>query len=129
MSPDPNIPPHRPSPDFTARALETLRDDPEPTESEGLHLCPECDSTLVQPVEWREASAAFWELRLRCPNCSWENEGLYTRSQVDVFEEHLDDGLVQMLDDLERLSQVNMAAEIDRFVAALRCDLILPEDF
>ncbi len=45
------------------------------------------------------------------------------------LEEKLDDGLAEMLGDLQRLSQANMAGEIDRFVAALERDLVLPEDF
>ncbi len=34
-----------------------------------------------------------------------------------------------MLEDLRRLTHVNMNEEINRFIAALRADLILPEDF
>ena len=34
-----------------------------------------------------------------------------------------------MLCDLQRLTQANMAEEIERFVAALNADQILPEDF
>ena len=34
-----------------------------------------------------------------------------------------------MLADLKRLTQANMAEEIDRFIGALNADLILPEDF
>ena len=34
-----------------------------------------------------------------------------------------------MLSDLRRLTQANMAEEIERFAAALDADLILPEDF
>ena len=34
-----------------------------------------------------------------------------------------------MIADLQRLTQANMTADIDRFAAALDTDLILPEDF
>jgi hypothetical protein len=34
-----------------------------------------------------------------------------------------------MLEDLQRLTRANMADEVDRFIAALDSDLILPEDF
>ena len=34
-----------------------------------LHECPECDRSLVYPVEWEEASPTQWEVLLRCPNC------------------------------------------------------------
>ena len=38
-----------------------------------------------------------------------------TSDQVDAFEEHLDQGLADMLGDLRRLTQANMAEEIERF--------------
>jgi hypothetical protein len=96
---------------------------------QGLHVCPECSSELVQPVSWSEASDDCWELTLECPNCWWRTEGLYERDQVLELEERLDDGLADMLDDLGRLTHANMADQIDRFVAAIQADLVLPEDF
>ena len=45
------------------------------------------------------------------------------------LEDQLDEGLADMLRDLQRLTQANMADQIERFVAALHADLILPEDF
>jgi hypothetical protein len=94
-----------------------------------LHICPECESTLVQPIEWSEASDEQWELSLRCPNCEWTGEGVFDQDAVEELEEHLDEGLADLLGDLHRLTQANMADEIDRFTAALDADLILPEDF
>ena len=94
-----------------------------------LHLCPCCDSDLVQPIEWTEASEDQWELLLRCPNCEWSDEGVFHQEAVEELEEHLDEGLADLLGDLHRLTQANMAEEIERFVTALEADLILPEDF
>jgi len=94
-----------------------------------LHICPGCDSRLVQPVEWTEASDEHWELLLRCPNCEWSQEGVFEQESVEELEEHLDEGLADLLGDLHRLTQANMSDEIDRFVAGLEADLILPEDF
>jgi hypothetical protein len=113
----------------SGRALEILKVHLGQSDQLGLHVCPECDSHLVQPLEWQEARAGFWELTLRCPNCHWDDEGVFSQAQVDALEEHLDDGLAEMLNDLRRLTQANMAEEIDRFAAALDTDLILPEDF
>jgi hypothetical protein len=96
---------------------------------QGLHICPECDSQLVQPTDWSEASDDQWELVLRCPNCWWTSEGVYTQAQVHELEDRLDEGLAEMLRDLQRLTHANMAEEMDRFVAALHADFILPEDF
>lgn len=113
----------------SGRTIEIVRfyaDDPAPA---GLHICPECDSELVQPVDWAEGPQGLWELLLQCPNCFWTDEGLFDQEQVDALEERLDDGLTQMLGDLRRLTQANMCEEIERFAAALNADLILPEDF
>jgi hypothetical protein len=113
----------------SGRTIEVVRfysDDPART---GLHICPECDSELVQPVDWAEAPQGFWELVLQCPNCFWTDEGVFEQEEVDALEERLDDGLTEMLSDLRRLTQANMSEEIERFAAALNADLILPEDF
>jgi hypothetical protein len=96
---------------------------------EGIHVCPDCASDLVQPLAWSEASGDRWELVLSCPNCRWTEEGVYTQAEVEELEERLDDGLTDMLDDLQRLAQANMADEMDRFIEALHRDHILPEDF
>ena len=113
----------------SGRSIEVVRLDAAPPPTQGLHLCPECASQLVQPVEWEEARDGAWELSLRCPNCQWTTDGLFAREEIDSFEEHLDEGLAEMLCDLRRLTQANMSEDIDRFVGALRTDLILPEDF
>jgi hypothetical protein len=101
----------------------------EPSTSPGLHLCPDCQSDLVQPVSWAEMADGRWELSLSCPNCWWEIEGVYAIEQLHDLEERLDEGLEEMLDDLQRLAHANMSDQIERFAAALSADLILPEDF
>ena len=114
----------------SGRSIEVVRfheEDVPPARA--LHVCPRCDSGLVQPVAWNEAAGGGWELVLDCPNCGWGEVGTFARGQVEALEEHLDEGLANMLEDLRRLTQVNMHEEIDRFVAALQADLILPEDF
>ena len=68
-------------------------------------------------------------MTLECPNCSWTTDDIFTRDQVNRFEEQLDAGLATMLSDLRRLTQANMSDEVERFATALRDDLILPEDF
>jgi hypothetical protein len=113
----------------SGRSIEVVRFSLGEAPSDGLHICPDCSSDLVQPVQWGETSGGFWELTLQCPNCDWVTEGVFDQDQVDEFEEHLDEGLADMLNDLRRLTQANMAEEIDRFAAALQTDLILPEDF
>ena len=114
----------------SGKCIEVVRfSDTEQPDKPGLHMCPKCDSELVQPVAWEETADARWELTLSCPNCWWSWDGVYDREQVQEFEDELDEGLAEMLRDLQRLAQANMTDQIERFVAALKAGHILPEDF
>jgi hypothetical protein len=94
-----------------------------------LHECPECERTLVYPVEWEEASPTQWEVLLRCPNCEWTRLGIFDQAVVDRFDEELDRGTECLIEDLTRLTHANMEDEIERFTSALASDLIWPMDF
>lgn len=114
----------------SGRTIEVVRfHDVDETLPQGLHVCPSCDCDLVQPIDWAEAADGKWELFLSCPNCFWASEGTYTEDEVHALEEELDVGLEDMLRDLQRLTQANMADELERFTFALEGDHILPEDF
>ena len=94
-----------------------------------LHICPDCDSGLVYPVHWIEVDRATWEVTLRCPNCEWSHTGVFEQETVERFDEELDRGTDQLVDDLKRLIYANMEEQIDRFCEALGNDHVLPEDF
>jgi uncharacterized protein with PIN domain len=98
-------------------------------EDRELHVCASCGSDLVQPSDWSQMHDGRFELTLDCPNCGWWESGVHARAQVERLEDRLDEGLIALIDDLRRLSQANMAYDVDRFVEALNFDLILPEDF
>jgi hypothetical protein len=100
-----------------------------PGSTEDLHVCAECDSHLVYPVEWEEASEIHWEVTLRCPNCEWARPGVFEQDIVERFDEELDRGTEALVRDLKRLMHANMEDEIDRFVAALDAGHIVPDDF
>jgi hypothetical protein len=113
----------------SGRAIEVVRfDEPEARPRE-LHRCPQCASELIQPLSWTDAGEERWELELECPNCWWHETDVYERQEIEALEDHLDVGLAQMLGDLQRLTEANMSEEIARFVQALSCDALLPEDF
>jgi hypothetical protein len=112
----------------SGRAIEVVRFDDE-TEVRPLHICPSCDSHLVQQIAWAESSDNSWQLELECPNCLWTDSGVFDRDQVEQLEDQLDEGLAELLGDLQRLTQANMAEEIERFSRALAANVILPEDF
>jgi hypothetical protein len=113
----------------SGRTIEVIRFHEVDSDRRELHICPGCECDLVQPMNWTETADGRWDLTLECPNCGWGESGTFTRLQVERLEDHLDEGLTEMIADLQRLTQANMAAEIDRFVAALDAGLILPEDF
>jgi hypothetical protein len=98
-------------------------------QAHGLHICPECCSCLVMPLAWGEAGRAHWNVTLHCPNCDWIGSGVFDEQLVERFDEELDRGTEALVRDLQRLMRANMEDEIERFVAALAADAILPEDF
>jgi hypothetical protein len=112
----------------SGRTIEVIRFS-EAAPNRRLSLCPACGGELVQPLSWCERSDGCWELTLECPNCWWTESGVYRREQVEQLEARLDQGLADMVNDLRRLTHANMAAHVDRFIAALDADVILPEDF
>jgi hypothetical protein len=97
--------------------------------SEGMHVCPNCSSILVQPVNWFEQGEGHWHVDLRCPECEWWGRDSFPQAEVDLFDEELDRGGEALIEDLRALTRSNMEAEADRFAAALATDTILPEDF
>jgi hypothetical protein len=113
-------PPAGPTPTSSATAAQI---------SDGLHVCPGCAGPSVFPLEWQEAGPGHWEMRLRCPNCEWHGSGVFEQELVERLEEELDAGTEALVRDLKRLTHANMEQELDRFVAALDADRILPMDF
>jgi hypothetical protein len=94
-----------------------------------LEQCPECTSKLVYPISWRETEDDCWEIELRCPNCEWAERGIFRHNDVERFDDVLNRGTDNLIDELEQLTRANMEADIDRFVEALASDAITPFDF
>jgi hypothetical protein len=113
----------------SGRTIEVIRFNDADADRRELNICPGCQSDLVQPMAWSETPDGRWDLMLECPNCGRSESGTFTRLQVEKLEDHLDEGLTEMIADLQRLTQANMAADVDRFVLALDAGFILPEDF
>ena len=117
---------------FAAPQSEPPREAPadRPADEEReLHVCTNCASTLVYPVQWEEASPKSWHVTLRCPECEWLEGGVFSQNQCDRFDDELEAGTDALTRDYRRLVTANMSDEIDRFSAALRVDAILPSDF
>jgi hypothetical protein len=107
----------------------SFEDHPTTTTPADLHVCPECVSELVYPVDWQEAGRSSWEVSLRCPNCEWTSTGTYGEETIQRFDETLDHGTEELVSDLRELTRANMEDDVERFIAALSADYVLPEDF
>jgi hypothetical protein len=94
-----------------------------------MHCCPNCDSTLVQPVNWHNQGDGYWNVELRCPECEWWGRDSYSRDETGEYALELDRGDRELIEDLRIVTRGNMNEEADRFSAALATDSILPEDF
>jgi hypothetical protein len=112
-------------------AAERTADTGATTEAPGqpLHVCGDCESTLVYPTDWTEAGPDNWEVELRCPNCEWRGSGIFSQEIVEAFDDELDRGIDVLLSDYRSLVNANMEEEIERFAKALEFDAILPQDF
>jgi hypothetical protein len=117
-------------PDVASASTETApAPAPQVFEACDLHICTECASDLVYPLDWEEADDTHWHVSLRCPNCEWTGAGTFDQKAVERFDEVLDSGTECLVGDLRRLAAANMEEEIERFVQALEADALLPEDF
>ena len=97
---------------------------------EGLHVCPECASHLVQPTCWEQtAEDGHWRIWRRCPECEWCINYVHGEREIDDYDERLDFGTRELAEGLKELERSNMEHVVHTFVAALQADLIGPEDF
>jgi hypothetical protein len=99
------------------------------TPSADLHLCPECAADLVYPVEWEEHTGDSWKLSRRCPSCEWMGTGEFEQAAVDRFDDVLSEGTETLLCSLRAMVRANMEEDIERLIAAINSDKILPIDF
>jgi hypothetical protein len=96
----------------------------------GLHICPRCASTLVQPTCWEQAGdRGHWRLWRRCPECDWHCDEVHGESAIDAFDEELDLGTRALSEVLKELERENMRFFADTLSAALDADLITADDF
>jgi hypothetical protein len=119
----------QPAVEPTEAGAEELETQPIAEPDQDLHVCLDCESELVYPVEWQESGPENWSVLLACPDCGIHREGVFSQDTVERFDEELDCGGEQLARDYKRLVRANMAEEADLFAAALAADAILPEDF
>ena len=90
---------------------------------------PSATASSSTRLAWHELSPGRWEIERRCPECEWERPGVHGEADVQRYDALLNEGTDALIEHVEQLAHDNMAAEIERFVAALRDDHITPFDF
>jgi hypothetical protein len=103
--------------------------DTAPAAGPRLHVCEACEGELVYPVSWEERAGDAWHIERRCPNCEWRHEGEFHQSEVEVFDDVLNEGTEALLVSLRNFARSNMEEDVERIVAALEHGLIEPMDF
>jgi hypothetical protein len=94
-----------------------------------LHVCPNCRSALVQPVESSEPVPGLWDLTLRCPECERFLEVRCDAAALQRFEEELDRGLAALQLEMDAYARLSFEEDVERFVTALQAGAIMPMDF
>ena len=97
--------------------------------TEHLHVCFNCTSELVYPLDWCEEGLRHWRIVLRCPECESRREGVFEQTCVEQLDDELDRASSALLGDLRRMTHANMSEEAEFFIKALDADLIVPSDF
>ena len=95
----------------------------------GLHVCPVCTGSLVQPLAAEPLDGGLCYVELLCPNCWRGRHSVHRQDEVDRFEDELCRGDAALFEALEELARSNLREEIERFAQALAADAILPMDF
>jgi ribosomal protein S27E len=102
---------------------------PAPADEPDAERCPVCGSTLVYPVDWDRSGPGSWTLALRCPECETRREVTLGRASVERLNRELYQGAQALARAADRVMRRNFEDEVERIVAALERDLILPMDF
>jgi hypothetical protein len=113
----------------TRAAPAPCRVPPPPQEGGDAHRCPVCRSPLVYPLDWDRSGPSSWTMILRCPECETRREVTLGRASVEELNRELYQGAQAIAREADRLTRRNFADEVERMVAALDADLILPMDF
>lgn len=92
-------------------------------------VCPVCASDLVQPVDWVQRGRGTWEVRLRCPECETARRMVLGREAVERLNRVLYQTTQALAREAAEFERRNFLDEAEKFIWALRRDLIAPDDF
>jgi hypothetical protein len=96
---------------------------------ESLLVCGTCRSRLMYPADCEEHGRDEWYIELKCPNCGGHEWARFDLEVLDALDRELEQAEAEIEADLERLTRINMADYVARFICALYAGAIEPEDF
>jgi hypothetical protein len=96
-----------------------------------LDICVACGRSFVVPSAILEVvpNELSYKVELTCNNCGHSHVGSYDEDTMEGLDRALDREHATLQEIADRVYRENMLEEIERFVAALDANLILPEDF
>jgi hypothetical protein len=100
-----------------------------PNSAQALMACTCCGSRLLQLVDAEPHAPGGWDALLECPECWTAVDQHLEDDAMEDFDRAFDDGVRELVAELRRMTFRNMLEDVERFVAALQADAILPEDF
>lgn len=95
----------------------------------GLSQCPNCASSLVQPLHWEQQDDGEILVELRCPECFTLMRICYTQAEMAELDRRQSDSREQIVSAYEQSVAENMAALANDLHEALERDLVGPDDF
>jgi hypothetical protein len=95
----------------------------------GLHVCSCCRSDFVVPVDWEEADATHWWIRLRCGECGHVREVTVEDDLAQRFDRALDARMATLRSAVASIDREAMEHDLHTLIEALRRDLIDASDF
>jgi hypothetical protein len=103
---------------------------PQPAVRRDLHVCRECRRPFVVPVSILDVlENGRYVVELTCANCDATSLATHDEAALEELDHELDRGLLRIQEALDAMVLADELERIDRFVDALRTELILPEDF
>jgi len=91
--------------------------------------CQRCESDLIHAVSSRPISEETWEVEVRCPECEWHVAIVVGRYVMERFIAQLHRQKRALACDLEHLDSARFREDVERDLALIREDILLPADF
>jgi hypothetical protein len=98
-----------------------------------MHVCVVCRANAVTPLHTQVWDDDRWLVVLRCGACGHERTGLFAHATCLVYEGHLDASAHLIRRSLKAAEaereRSEMAEGAERFIEALKADIVGPDDF